>query len=203
MTLKRRKIQEIRIPAGHARAFMVKESQYLKIVDLEGGQVGDFIAFARDNFKEKLSPVHTRTSLLSLKVSVGQSLRSNLRNPMLEIVEDTVGCHDLLLAMCDERRYLVDYGVKNHRSCTANFEEALEPYGIGRHHFPDPFNAFQNTEIDPSGRLVQAPGLSRAGDYIIFRAHMDMIGSVSACPMDLNPIGGGKLSDLLVQIYED
>jgi hypothetical protein len=32
---------------------------------------------------------------------------------------------------------------------------------------------------------------------------MDIIGSVSACPMDLNPIGGGKISDLLVEILED
>jgi uncharacterized protein YcgI (DUF1989 family) len=202
MTPKRRKVQEIRIPAGHARAFEVQESQYLKIVDLDGGQVGDFIAFAMDNTSEKLSPVHTRTSLLSLKVGVGQALRSNLRNPMFEIVEDTVGCHDLLLAMCDERRYLVDYGVENHRSCMANFEEALGPYGIRRDQFPDPFNTFQNTEIDPNGRLVQAPGLSRAGDYIVFRALMDIIGSVSACPMDLNPIGSGKISDLMVEIYE-
>jgi uncharacterized protein YcgI (DUF1989 family) len=173
-------IYEIRIPAGHARAFEVKKSQFLTITDLEGQQVGDFIAFNKDNHEEKLSPVHTRTSL----------------------IKDTVGSHDLLLAMCDERRYLVDYGVENHRSCLANFEEALKPYGISRNLIPDPVNIFQNTEIKPDRRLVQKPCVSKAGDHIVFRALMDVIGAVSACPMDLNPIGGGEITDLMVRIEE-
>ena len=195
-------IREIRIPAGHARAFEVKKSQFLTIIDLEGRQVGDFIAFKEDNHEEKLSPVHTRTSLLTLKVQVGDQLRTNLRNPMFEIIEDTVGAHDLIIAMCDERRYLVDYGVENHRSCLANFEEALKPYGISRTQIPDPFNTFQNTEIRPDGSLVQKPCVSEAGDHIVFRALMDVIGAVSACPMDLNPIGGGEITDLMVRIEE-
>jgi len=195
-------IQEVRIPARHAMAFEVKKSQFLTIIDLKGHQVGDFIAFNKDNHEEKLSPVHTRTSLLTLKVQVGDQLRTNLRNPMFEIIEDTVGCHDLVLAMCDERRYLVDYGVENHRSCLANFEEALKPYGISRTQIPDPFNTFQNTEIKPDGSLVQKPCVSEAGDHIVFRALMDVIGAVSACPMDLNPIGGGEITDLMVRIEE-
>jgi uncharacterized protein YcgI (DUF1989 family) len=195
-------IYEIRIPAGHARAFEVKKSQFLTITDLEGQQVGDFIAFNKDNHEEKLSPVHTRTSLLTLKIRVGDQLRTNLRNPMFEVIKDTVGSHDLLLAMCDERRYLVDYGVENHRSCLANFEEALKPYGISRNLIPDPVNIFQNTEIKPDRRLVQKPCVSKAGDHIVFRALMDVIGAVSACPMDLNPIGGGEITDLMVRIEE-
>ena len=195
-------IYEIRIPAGHAGAFEVKKSQFLTIIDLEGQQVGDFIAFSKDNHEEKLSPVHTRTSLLTLKIRVGDQLRTNLRNPMFEVIKDTVGSHDLLLAMCDERRYLVDYGVENHRNCLANFEEALKPYGISRNQIPDPVNIFQNTEIKPDRRLVQRPCVSQTGDHIVFRALMDVIGAISACPMDLNPIGGGEITDLMARIEE-
>jgi uncharacterized protein YcgI (DUF1989 family) len=195
-------VKEICVPGGLADAFEMKESQFLTIIDVEGQQVGDFLAFNRFDLDEKLSPVHTRTSLLSVKISVGDILRSNYRNPMFKIVADTVGCHDILLAMCDERRYLVDYGVKDHRNCMANFEEALRPYGISRGQFPDPFNTFQHTKVEPNGRLSQQPGLSRPGDYIVFQALMDVIGAVSACPMDLNPIGGNKISDLIVKISE-
>jgi uncharacterized protein YcgI (DUF1989 family) len=31
---------------------------------------------------------------------------------------------------------------------------------------------------------------------------MDVIGAVSACPMDLNPIGGGEITDLMIRIEE-
>jgi uncharacterized protein len=121
---------------------------------------------------------------------------------MFEILEDTAGSHDLLIAACDERRYLVDYGVENHRSCVANFEEVLKHYGIGRDLFPEPVNIFQNTRIEPNGKLVQQKCPSKAGDYIRFCALMDVIGAVSACPMDLNPIGGDKVTDILVQIHD-
>ena len=200
MTPDDRLIEEIRVPGGHARAFEVQASQFLTIMDVEGEQVGDLIAFNRSNTDEKLSPIHTRTSLLNLKISIGDILRSNYRTPMLEVVEDTVGCHDILLAMCDEWRYLVDYGVTDHRSCMANFEEALKPYGLSRKDFSDPFNTFQHTRIEPNGRLEQLAGLSTAGDSIVFRALMDVIVAVSACPMDLNPIGSSRISDLIIRI---
>ncbi|UCF91245.1 MAG: urea carboxylase-associated family protein [Desulfobacterales bacterium] len=195
-------VDEIRIPGGHARAFQIRKSQFVTITDLEGEQVGDFIAFNKSNLDEKLSPTHTRTSLLSVSVSVGDLLRSNYRSPMFEVVDDTVGSHDMLLAMCDEWRYLVDYGVKEHRNCMANFEEALKPYGIARQALPDPFNVFQHTKICSDGSLQQLRGVSKPGDYIRLRSLMDVIGAVSACPMDLNPIGGAKISDLSVKIND-
>jgi len=73
---------------------------------------------------------------------------------MFEVVEDTVGTHDILVPACDERRYLVDYGVKDHRSCVANFEEALLPFNIRRNQFSDPVNIFENTPFDKVGKLI-------------------------------------------------
>src|SRR5690606_32987045 len=119
-----------------------------------------------------------------------------------EVVHDTSPSHDLLIAACDERRYLVDYGVANHRSCVANVEEVLQPYGIGRDMLLEPFNFFQSTRIEPDGTLIQQPSPTRAGDAILLKALVDVIGAVSACPMDLNPICGSKITDIMVRIYE-
>ena len=202
MALKGKMISELRIPGSYARAFEVKKGQLLQIIDVEGQQVADFFAFHKADPEEKLSPPHTRTSLLSLSVKVGDKFRSSLRNPMFEVVEDTAKSIDLLIAACDERRYLVDYGVENHRSCVANFEEVLKPYGITRNMFPEPFNIFQKTKIEPDGKLIQQPCPTKPGDYMVLKALMDVIGAISACPMDLNPIGGSKVTDILVRIYE-
>jgi uncharacterized protein len=197
----RQVIPEIRIPGGHARAFELKKGQLLTVIDVEGQQVADFFAFNKENHEEKLSPPHTRTSLLSLRIKVGDKLRTSLRNPIFEVIEDTAKSHDLLIAACDERRYLIDYGVASHRSCVANFEEVLRPYGINRQMFPEPVNLFQSTRIDADGTLVQQPCPTKPGDSITMQALMDVIGAVSACPMDLNPIGGARVTDILVRIH--
>jgi uncharacterized protein len=202
MAPKGKLISELRIPGSYAKAFEVKKGQLLQIIDVEGQQVADFFAFHKANPEEKLSPPHTRTSLLSLSVKVGDKFRSSLRNPMFEVVEDTAKSIDLLIAACDERRYLVDYGVENHRSCVANFEEVLKPYGITRKGFPEPVNIFQKTKIEPDGKLIQQPCPTKPGDYMVLKALMDVIAAVSACPMDLNPIGGSKVTDILIRIYE-
>jgi uncharacterized protein len=193
---------QVQVPGGHARAFEVRRGQFLKVIDLEGGQVADFMAFNRADRSEKLSPTHTRTSLLSLRFTVGDQLRSNFRNPMFAVVEDTVGCHDFMLAACDAHRYLVDYGVSGHRNCVDNFEEALRPYSIGCGELPDPFNFFQNTAIDLNGKLTQQASQSHAGDFVVLEALMDVVAAVSACPMDLNPIGGDKITDILININD-
>ncbi|HHU31384.1 MAG TPA: urea carboxylase-associated family protein [Clostridia bacterium] len=197
------KIFEVRVPGGYARAFEAKKGQLLKIIDIEGQQVADFIAFNKENLKEKLSPSHTYIKILSLNIKPGDIMRSNLRNPMFEIIEDTGKNHDLLMPACDERRYLVDYGIENHRSCVQNFEEVLEKYNLNRDDFANPVNLFQKTRITEDGKLIQETGASKPGDYIVFKCLQDIIGAISACPMDVNPIGGDKITDILVQIFDN
>jgi uncharacterized protein YcgI (DUF1989 family) len=194
--------RKILVKARHARAFEVKKDQLISIIDVEGGQIGDFIAFNKDNHDEKFSPTHTRLKLFSLKIKVGDKLWTNYRNPIFEVIEDTVGTHDLLVPACDEYRYLVDYGVKNHRSCVANFEEVLLPYNINRNQFPDPLNVFENTPFDKEGNLLIKPTISKPGDRLVLKSLMDTICAVSSCPMDQNVAGGVEITDLLVKINE-
>ena len=190
----------ITVPAGYARAFELKTGETFTVTDIEGGQIADFVAFNTDDLSEKLSCSHTRLGLHSIRFRIGDSLRTTLRRPMLEIIEDTVGAHDMLIPPCDEQRYLVDYGVKDHRNCVANFEEVLKPWGIVRENIPDTLNIFENATIDPDGSLIHLPVLSKAGDHITFRALMNLVCAVSACPMDLNITGGEGITDILVTI---
>jgi len=195
-------ISELVVPGGYARAFMVTKGQYIKIIDVEGQQVADFFAFNEANHNERSSPPNTRVSLRSLTLRVGDILRSTLRYPMFRVIEDTSPTHDLLIPACDEQRYQVDYGVSEHRSCVANIEEVLAPYGIGRALFPEPFNFFQYTEIKSDGQLVQQPSQTSSGDFIFLEALQDVIVAISACPMDLNPIGGSRITDIRVCVYQ-
>ena len=192
----------ILIKGGTAETFQVKKGGKFRITDVEGGQVADFVAFNKADLKEKSSPGHTRISNRSLKLKARDSIRSNLRNEMLRILEDTAGHHDILIVACDEQRYLVDYGVVDHRSCVNNFEQVLGQYGIDRWVLPDPVNLFQNTRIGNDGEIIQLPSTNPKGSYVMMEALMDLFCAISACPMDLNPIGGSKITDILVSIYD-
>lgn len=195
-------MQEVLIPGGHGAAFPVAAGQFLEIVDVEGQQVADFIAFAARDRREWLSTTHTRSALLRLGLQVGDRLESNWRRPMFEIVRDDVGSHDVITSMCDDRRYRIDYGVEGHRSCRTNFTEAYAPWGIQEWEMPDPFNIFQNAPINPDRTFGNQPPPGKAGDKLVLAVLMDSIAGISACPQDLNPCNGFNPTPILARVLD-
>ena len=194
--------EEILVPGGHGAAFEVRAGDLFEIVDVEGEQVADFIAFAARNRTEWLSTTHTRSATLRLDLRVGDRLQSNWRNPMLEILHDDIGKHDVITSMCDARRYKLDYGIEDHRSCRTNFAEALAPWGISEWEMPDPFNLFQNAPIHLDRSFGNEVPTGKPGDKIVFRTLMDAVAAVSACPQDLNPCNGFNPTPIMVRILD-
>ena len=47
-----------------------------------------------------------------------------------------------------------------------------------------------NTPYTSDGTLVWLPTVSKVGDYIVFRAELDCVVVMSACPQDLVPVNG-------------
>ena len=130
-------------------------------------------------------------------LNVGDEVSSNKRNPMLTVVADTVGVHDLLFAPCDARLYRSVYRHAGpHRNCLDNLAEALAPYRIEWWQVPAPINIFQNTPPQPDGTLALKPSVSRPGDHIVFRALQNLIGALSSCPMDLSPVNDKRVTPL-------
>ena len=99
------------------------------------------------------------------------------------MVEDTVGRHDFLLTPCSEDTFRIIYGhLHPHRGCFGNLVEALAPYGIEPDQIPICFNIFMNVAVDGStGKIDVLPPKSKAGDYIVIEAQMDLIVGITAC----------------------
>lgn len=195
-------MREILIKGGTGEAFPVDKDEFIKIIDVQGKQVADLIAINHHNPTEYLSTAHTRAMNGKLSISENDRLYSNFRNPMLLLLEDKVGRHDTLYPCCDPMRYSLDFGVEEHRNCRENFAQALKPYKIDYWRIPDPVNLFQNAPILPDGTFgeISEPE-SKPGDYVIFRALTDLVVAVSACPMDLTPLCGWKITDIKVEVY--
>ena len=192
-----------RVPAGRGGSFEARKGQHLAVVDIEGGQCADFWALDADDFDHYLSPSFTVVHIQSLQPKLGDTLVSNRREPVLTVVSDDVGRHDMLYPACDQRRYELYFGVSEHRNCHDNFLEAVARYPWGSRAVPNPLNIFMNTSIRDDGTVVTMEPRSQAGDRIIMRAEVNLVGVVSSCPMDLTPTGSDSITDLEVLVSDD
>ncbi|MCA9862753.1 MAG: DUF1989 domain-containing protein [Thermomicrobiales bacterium] len=190
------------VEPGTAGLLTVRAGEFLQIQTIEGKQVADFVAFVAGNTAEFVSTAHTRVANMNIVPQMGMSLYTNLRQPIFEVTEDTVGRHDMLVAACDRARYEA-LDAPGHANCRQALTEALGEYEVGYDRMPDPINWFMNVAIKQKGELdVRAP-LAEAGDYVLLKALRDAVVAVSACPQDLNDTNGGKPTALRLAVYRD
>jgi uncharacterized protein len=172
-----------RIEPRSGTAFTLAKGQTLTVIDPHGDQVADLVAFSKVDTREVISSGRSLDYASKLFLTTGDPIYSNRSNILLHIVEDTVGRHDFLLAPCSKDTFLIIYGDTNpHCGCFGNLEEALKPFKIGPDEIPVAFNCFMNVAVDGvSGNLRVDPPLSKAGDFIKFRAELDLIVGLTAC----------------------
>jgi uncharacterized protein len=178
------------VPGGFGGGWDARAGEFVTIIDLEGEQTGDFVAFVADDPAEWLSPVHCREALRSIFVHVRDRLVSNRRRPILEIVHDDVGVHDATIPACDPTRYAVEFGVPGHRNCLENLWGSVQQRGVAIERMPEPLNLFQNTPVVDDGRIGLTDPLSRPGQRIVLRPLVDVFGALSPCPQDMIPGNG-------------
>ena len=173
----------IEISPRSGTAFLLKKGQRLRVIDPQGEQVSDMLAFNANDTNEVISSGRTLDYASKLFLSVGDPLYSNRSNIMLKIVEDTVGRHDFLLTPCSKDTFRIIYGDEHpHHGCFGNLAHALEPYGIQPDQIPVAFNIFMNVQVNgDTGELKVDPPMSKAGDHILFEAQMDLIMALTAC----------------------
>lgn len=171
-----------RIPPRSGEAFPLRAGQTLTVIDPEGTQVSDMVAFAIDDHAEVISNGRTFDYEETINLSTGAYLWSNRSRRMLLIEHDDVGTHDFLLTPCSRDTFTHFYPDKPvHRGCFGNLAAAFEPYGIGPDQIPTAFNIFMNVPVSQTGAIEVLPPLSKAGDTIRFRAEIDLIVGLTAC----------------------
>jgi uncharacterized protein YcgI (DUF1989 family) len=189
------------VPKNSGAAFEVKKGQRLRIT---GRSVVDFVAFNLSDLTERFDQARTKTNQAKIFISTGDILYSKRNNPLLTIVEDAfkAGRHDLQKGMCSRKRFeMVAQGSSKRvfaegvdinpktvaeipaHGCWENLSAAVKPWNIASDDIPSPFNIFQCMAIDPNTGILYDT-LIRPKDeaYVDFRAEMDCLVAVSACP---------------------
>lgn len=177
------------IPARKGVAARVSAGQVVTIINTHGSQVVDTWAYNAADLSEFMSMEHSRASMLTLFPKAGDVFKTNKRQPILTVVEDTTpGIHDTLMAACDVHRYEQLGAHGYHDNCTDNLHRALEAIELKADETPSPLNLFMNVPVDAGGSLSFQPPVSKPGEYIALRAEMDLIIVFSACPQDMVPV---------------
>lgn len=172
-----------RIPPCSARSVELGAGDELVIIDPEGQQVSDLVAFGRPDREEYLSSGRSLDYASRLWLTTGDILYSNRSRPMFTILEDTCGRHDFTLTPCSKDTFRIIYGETEERpGCEGNLAAALEPYDIGVDRIPIAFNVFMHVAIDAkTSEFRVLPPLSKAGDFVRLRAEMPLVLAISAC----------------------
>ncbi|MGY0392699.1 DUF1989 domain-containing protein [Bizionia sp. KMM 8389] len=164
------------------KAFELNKGDILSVIDPKGGQVSDMVLFNKHDHAEKLSSGKTLDFEASILLTKGHFLWSNRSNKMAEIIEDTNGRNDFLLAPCSKETFEIMYNHEGyHPSCLENLTTNLKSEGIQQDDIPTAFNIFMNVQFDENGALSVLPPTSKPGDYIQFRAEMDLLVCLTAC----------------------
>ncbi|WFR95395.1 DUF1989 domain-containing protein [Rhizobium tumorigenes] len=199
-------LQDLRIAAASASAYFVRAGEFIQIIDVAGRQCTDFQAFAARKVDKGLDraidATVTRTLLSRSYPTPGLPSKCFDRDfePLVEIVQDTVGRHDAFATACNSR-YYDDMGYPGHANCTDNFNDALSPFGIAPRKGWEAINYFYNTNIDHQNQLYLDEPWSRPGDYVLMRALTDLVCVSSSCPDDIDAANGWDPTDIHVRTY--
>ncbi|WP_424930828.1 DUF1989 domain-containing protein [Amaricoccus macauensis] len=199
---------EFTVPRGTAMSYPLKKGEYVQIIDIQGQQCSDFMAFRADGLDrgQELMIDGTATRSMVRRSYPGPGLLDKFfdqeMRPLLNVVQDTCGRHDTFGLACNARGY-EERGFAGHLNCSDNISHAMAPYGVARRAAWPAINFFWSTWVDPhTHQIMTEESHSRPGDYVAMRAQDDLVCVSTACPDDIDPINGWNPTDVHVRIYK-
>ncbi|MET0530593.1 MAG: urea amidolyase associated protein UAAP2 [Microvirga sp.] len=180
------------VPALAPWLHRVLAGQTLRIIDLEGNQAVDFLAYAADDDAERYSAQDTVAAQGNIFLKEGAVLLSNEGRPMMTITGTSVAYHDTIGGACSCESNTLRYGhhTKSQHACVDNFLDANVRVGRGKRDMVSNINFFMNVPVEADGALGIVDGISAPGLTVDVRAEMDVDVVVSNCPQINNPCNG-------------
>jgi len=214
--------KKILIQPRTADHFIVKAGQFFRILVSHGSQVGDLNIFNLHNLNEKFFSGKTR-ALYGTHLSTKDRLWSNLPyfRPMATITYDTLdwygydtdgaSVHDVIGTRCDPYTNKILNKKDYHYCCHSNLLRSFIKFsGINKkeahNYIHDVLNVFMCTGFtNNTKQYFMKASPARKGDYLEFRAEIDLLGILSVCPggncASSHSSNKAKCYPLTVEIY--
>jgi aminomethyltransferase len=197
---------DFEVARASALAYEVQAGEYIQVIDVQGRQCSDFLAFHAAKLQagqeRGLDATTTRSFMGNAYPQPGLfgKFYDQDQEPLVEVVRDTVGRHDTFALACNAK-YYEDLGYFGHINCSDNFNGQLLPYTIAPRKGWPALNFFFNTSFDAHNLLVSDEPWSRPGDYVLLRAMTDLVCLSSACPDDVDPANAWNPTEVHVRVY--
>lgn len=172
---------EQRIPEKHGAAFEVEAGDAFEVIDPEGQQVADLVAFNAERPAERFSTKYSYRRNGKVRVTEGDTLYTTEGREILTITDDDCGIHDLLYAPCNE--WVLDdyYDQTDQNGCRENLAEAIAPLGVDEELVLNTLNVFMKSTIAEQTYIDIREPPSDPSDTVRFRAEQDCYVAVSSC----------------------
>jgi aminomethyltransferase len=197
---------DFEVARASALAYEVQAGEYIQVIDVQGRQCSDFLAFHAAKLQagqeRGLDATTTRSFMGNAYPQPGLfgKFYDQDQEPLVEVVRDTVGRHDTFALACNAK-YYEELGYFGHINCSDNFNGQLLPYTIAPRKGWPALNFFFNTSFDDHNLLVTDEPWSRPGDYVLLRAMTDLVCLSSACPDDVDPANAWNPTEVHVRVY--
>ena len=201
--MKKKVVDEFMISKCDGKAFKVKKGQVLRIIQVEGLQAVDMIAFNLHDFRESLSVWLTRH--LSQSFTRAKKIYTKLpaANVMFTVLNERPGIFWLSQGRCNKLYYKVLFGRKGyHKNCQDILTKCIKPYGMTEYDVPEVFNIFMSVSFTKDGKYKFRPAKVKKCDCIDLLAEMDCLVAISACPDDIGCCNNFKPKPLKIQLLE-
>jgi len=188
------------VQAGTAAAVILQAGEVLCLEQIAEGQCVDVNVFALEGARQHFSAARTR-ALHGLHPCSGAVLWSTPPEcPLMTIVSDTTGDHDLCFPACSAFEYEELTGVAGHANCHDLLSAAIAASDGDPALVHDPLNLWLPSEIDPRGILRSWPVAARRGDFVELRAETRVLAAICPCPDDLFGSSQFDPSGVLVRV---
>lgn len=192
------------IPPKGGIALEVNLGDVLRIIDEQGQQVSDLVAFSTSNPKEHISATQTNKLNAHLNLKKGDALYSTDCNKMFQLTKVTNPKvhYNFIFSPCGDADNSIRFpNISKGETCLGILKRVFSEYSFDWRDMLEPFSIGLNLAIRDDWALETKTPLSKPGDFVELKAMMDCIVGITACPQDRNMCNGGKLKPIRVQRF--
>jgi uncharacterized protein len=174
------------IAGGEYCARVLQRGTRLRMINFDGDGCINLLAYNADRPIERLNVADTVKVQWNAYLGKGSLLLSDMGRVLLSILQDTSSRHDTLCGASNEKTNARKYGqgasFSNCPNARDRFLLALAKFGLYKKDIAPNINFFKEVKVCEDGSLAFSAALGKPGEFVEFRAEMNVLIAVANTP---------------------
>lgn len=182
------------MPGGTHWSWRIQRGRALRFVAMDSDVNLSMVLYAAHDKLERYNMPDSLKAQHTAHYSTGHVLMSDMGRAMASITHDTLGWHDPLGLLLDNKRMLARYGERRyqshrngmHRSGKDGLLTEIGKHGLSARDLVIGVNWFSKVSVDAQGGFIYHPGHCQPGHWFELRCDMDVVVAASSAPHPLD-----------------